>query len=142
MPGCVFQVAGTLFDPDPFLRNSSLSPYSIWHAGEPVAKVGPRANRNHEWSGFRCDVSDVDGDLSLQIQDAMKFLEKHQPDLEKLATDTTVEERRLNFGFDCRLGVGDVAVQGEWLPVDLLRLTGEFRVGIALSIYPPLIKET
>jgi hypothetical protein len=142
MPGCYFKVAGTRFDPDAFLATTALNPYNIWHSGEPVAKVGPRSNRIHEWSGFVCNVSDVDGDLSLQIEDAVKFLDKHKADLVKLAVDPTVEDCRLDFGFDCRVGQEDVVVQGEWLPVELLKLAGDLKVNIALSIYPPLVEES
>ena len=141
MPGCYFQVAGTDFDPDAFLAPTSLNPYSIWRVGDPLAKAGPRASRMHESSGFRCNVSDVDGDLDGQIQDAMTFLCANKADLERLATDTTVEDRRLDFGFDCRLGVGNVAVQGEWLPADFLKMVGDLSVGVALSLYPPTVEE-
>jgi hypothetical protein len=40
------------------------------------------------------------------------------------------------------VGQEDVVVQGEWLPVELLKLAGDLKVNIALSIYPPLVEES
>ena len=41
----------------------------------------------------------------------------------------------LDFPFSCRLGDG-VAVQGDYLPPELLTLAGGLGIGIALSHYP------
>ena len=136
MPGCYFRVSGADFAPDTFLASASLSGYSVWHAGEPLAKSGPRGSRVHHSSGFACDVSNVDGDLDGQLQDANDFLSANHNDLARLATDPNVEDRRLDFGVECRLGIDNVAVQGEWLPVDFLRWVAELRIGVALSLYP------
>lgn len=135
MPGCILQVAGTDFDPDSFLANSTLQSYKVWRRGEPVALRGSRASRMHEWSGFRCDVSGVDGDLRGQVADAIGFISTHRADFERLAVLETVEDRQLDFGYDCRLGNG-IAVQGDYLPVEFLRLVGQFNVAVALSLYP------
>ena len=136
LPGCYLRVAGTDFDPDSYLAATSLKAISVWHIGDPLAAVGPRASRTHEWSGFTCDVSDSDGQLDLQVDDAVAFLTLHRDDLLLLSDDPSVEDRRLDFGFDSRLGVGEIAVQGEWLPVNFLQLVGELQIGVALSLYP------
>ena len=134
MPGCYLRIAGTEFDPDSFLATASLIPASVWHVGDPLAKSGPSASRFREWAGFACDVSDADGDLEQQIDDAIAFLTQHRDDLLLLNADSTIEDRRLDFGFDSRLG--DVAVQGEWLPVDFMRLAADLNIDVALSLYP------
>lgn len=136
MPGCYLRVAGSDFDPDSYLAATSLVPMSRWHAGDSLAVSGPRASRTRETSGFTCDVSDCDGRLDRQIVDAIAFLTRHRDDLLLLNADASVEDRRLDFGFDTRLDVGDVAVQGEWLPVSFLQLTAELQIGVALSLYP------
>ena len=142
MPGCYFQVAGTNFNPDAFLASTTLKAYRTWHVGEQLAEVGPRSSRTHQSSGFRCNVSDADGNLDGQVDDAMTFLSAHKADLERLAIDTAVEDRRLDFGFESRLGVDNVAVQGEFLPVDFLRLVGGLSIGVAFSIYPPTVEKS
>jgi len=48
-----------------------------------------------------------------------------------------IEERQLDFGYDCRLHEPNIAMQGEYLPVELLLLAGSLSFGIALSLYPP-----
>lgn len=137
MPGCVLRVCGTSFDPDAFLQGATLRPYTVWHRGEPQAKVGPWASRVHEHAGFCCDVSDVDGDLRGQLKDAEAFLKRYQDDLTRLAALATVEECQLDFGFTCRLGDA-VVVQGEYLPVSFLLLAGQLKVAVALSLYPAM----
>ena len=142
MPGCYLQIVGAEFDPESFLPGSSLQAYDVWHQGEPMAATGPRSLRFHETSGFRCNVSDVcnvgdlDRELDGQIDDAIAFLSTHHESLVALANDPNVEDRRLDFGFHCRLDQENVSVQGEWLPAPFLQLVGELRIGVALSLYP------
>ena len=136
MPGCYLRVAGTNFNPVLYLATTSLTPTDVWHTGEPLATTGPRASRKRKLSGFTCNVSDFDGQLDQQITDAIGFLTLHRDDLLRLNDDPSVEDRRFDFGFDSRLGVDDVAVQGEWLPVDFLQLVAELQIGVALSLYP------
>ena len=140
MPGCVLRVGGESFDPDAFLQVTTLNAYSVWHCGEAMAKTGPRASQVWEHSGFCCKVSDVDGDLRGQLRDAEAFLMRFQIDLVHLTALPTVK-CQLDFGFDCRLGDEDVAVQGEYLPVSFLQLVGQLKVAVALSIYPALHAE-
>lgn len=135
MPGCVLRVGGKYFDPDDFLQLSTLQAYKVWHRGEAMAEVGPRAFRMWEHSGFCCDVSEVDGDLRGQLKDAEALLMRFQNDLSRLTALPTVEVCQLDFGFDCRLG-DDVAVQGEYLPVSFLQFAGRLKVAVALSIFP------
>ncbi len=136
MPGCVLRVAGKFFDPDAFLQVATLHAYTVWHRGEAMAETGSRASRMWEHSGFCCDVSEVDGDLRGQLRDAEAFLMRFQNDLAHLTALPTVNECQLDFGFDCRLGDGNVAVQGEYLPVSFLQLAGQLKVAVALSLYP------
>jgi len=141
LPGCSFRVAGTNFDPDVFLASTCLNAYRVWHVGEPLAKAGLRASQFHESSGFACDVSAVDGDLDGQLQDAIAFLSANRAALARLANDPTIQDRRLDFGFDCRLDDDNIAVQGEWLPVDFLQLVAELKIGVALSLYPRTVDD-
>lgn len=140
MPGCYFHIDGTEFNPDEFLSQSSFRPYRVWHVGEKISPVGPRSTRVFSDGGFRCNVSDVDGDLSGQIADAISFMHKFCKDLEALTTISVIETRLFDFGFDCRLNETDVGLQGEYLPIEFLDLVAKFRIGVALSLYPALKK--
>lgn len=141
MPGCVLHVTGSQFDPDEFLATSQFRAYGVWRAGEPMWATGSRSNRRHEWSGFSCDVSTVNGDLRGQVKDALEFITQYYAEFEKLAGDHRVEDCRLDFGITCRLGRNRIAMQGEFLPVSFLRLVGAFGIAVAISIYPPLSEE-
>lgn len=140
MPGCILEVTGVEFNPDKFLVNSTLRPYKVWHRGEALAVKGPRAERAHEWSGFRCDVSEVDGELSGQIADAIQFLIAHRADLERLVNLVEVEDCRLDFGYICRLN-DDIVIQAENLPVEFLELVGQLQIAVALSLYQPRLAD-
>lgn len=135
MPGCILRVVGEFFNPDTFLRDSTLQAYKVWHHGDAVAEVGPRASRIWEHSGFCCDVSKVDSDLRRQLCDAESFLRLFQKELTNLTALPTVDECQLDFGFSCRLN-DDVAVQREYFPVSFLQLAGQLKVSVALSLYP------
>lgn len=137
MPGCILHIEGSGFDPDSFLANSTFRAYKVWRRGERVAEKGPRANRIHKRSGFRCDVSEVEGDLSRQIEDAVKFLQTHRREFERLLTIDVVDDCRLDFGYDCRLS-DKIMMQGEYLPVEFLALVGQLQVAVALSLYPAM----
>lgn len=135
MPGCILHVAGPEFSPESFLANSQFRPYKIFHRGEPLAKTGRLASKVFESSGFRCDVSEIYGDLTGQVKDAIRFLSQHSADFERLASDDAVTDCRLDFGYVCRLN-DEICRQGEYLPVEFLALTGKLKVAVALSLYP------
>ncbi|HEY3857560.1 MAG TPA: hypothetical protein VGO67_24525 [Verrucomicrobiae bacterium] len=91
-----------------------------------------------EDSGFSLDVSNIDGELSGQIKDAIVFLRKHQSEISRLVGFPGVDDRRLDFGYDNR----NAFVQCDYLPPELLALTGSLGVGIELSLYSALSDES
>lgn len=143
MPGCILRVGGKSFDPDAFLVRARLKACRTWHAGEPLNHRTPSSNRVFRNSGFQCDVSRNDGKFRQQAEDAEAFLARFRDDLLAVAEDPRVEFCDLDFAYYCRLGERKspsnpsvVAVQGDYLPSSFLRLAGELRVGVALSLYP------
>jgi hypothetical protein len=128
MPGCVLHVSGERFEVDCFLASSTWKPYRVHHRGEATGRAGV----DYEDSGFSIDVSEVDGDLSAEIQDAIRFLQQHQAELARLATISEVTDRRFDFGYYYR----DVFMQSEYLPPELVRLAGTHGIAIELSLYP------
>jgi hypothetical protein len=127
MPGCVLHVNGGDFAVDQFLASASIKPYQVHHRGEPTRPAG----KNYEHSGFRADVSAVDGELQTPIEDAILFLRRYETDLSRLAGMREVSDRRLDFGCFRR----EVAAQFEYLPPELLLLAGRLGIGIELSFY-------
>ncbi len=92
----------------------------------------------HQDSGFSEWVSrDRWDDLGAAIKDVLKFLQTHKKELEKLKRARGVEHIMLDFAYNSRLGTKGFAVQGEYLPVELLQLAGQLNIGIGLSLYPP-----
>ena len=135
---CVLHVCGESFDPAPFLGSVSLAPYASFRKGDRQFPGSVRcADRVHEFGGFKCLVSDRDAkDLPGQIDDAILFLQKYGEDLARLEFEKDVERKGLDFGYDCRLEMENVAVQIEYLPPELLKLCGDLDLGIMLSLYP------
>jgi hypothetical protein len=128
MPGCVLHVRGEEFDVNAFLAESTLKPYDVHCRGDPRRYHGG----HHDDSGFSLDVSDIDGDLTGQVTDAMRLLAEWEPELQRLRSFGGVQDIRLDFGYDRR----DVALQCEYLPPSFLALAGRCGVGIELSLYP------
>lgn len=143
MPGCILRVGGRSFDPEALLNTLCLRANRTWRIGQPFSKSRRYPNRVHKNSGFQCDVSRAHGDLRQQMEEAEAFLSRHLADLSLIAANPQIEFCDLDFGYYCRLGktrsrsAGPVvAVQGEYLPSSFLRLVGELRIGVALSMYP------
>jgi hypothetical protein len=130
MPGCFLHVSGKRFEVDQFLASSTLKPYRVHHLGEPT--IRRRSGELYDDAGFSVDVSEVDGDLSVEVQDAIAFLQRHDAELARLATIPEVSDRRLDFGYYRR----DVFMQSEYLPPELLLLAGAHGIAIELSLYP------
>lgn len=127
MPGCVLRVSGDEFQVDAFLADSNLQPYDVHHRGEIRSR-----SRRHTDSGFRLDVSSADGNLAVEVSDALAFLTTHAAELQRLRDFPGVTDVRLDFGHYRR----DVVAQFDYLPPDLLARAGNLGIGIELSLYP------
>jgi hypothetical protein len=136
MPGAVLHVNGRLFDPDRVLPTLSLQPYQVYRRGEPLAAKGSRSNRYFEVGGFKCVVSEADGLLSDQAEDALAFLKKYHVDLAALRDDSDVETLLIDFGYDLRIDGKKTFMQCDSFSAELLRCAGELGVGFDLSLYP------
>jgi hypothetical protein len=129
-------VAGSGFDVDEFLKNSSLEIIKVFHEGK---KPGPRRPVS-ETSGFNAEVSDRDfDDQEGQIDDALHFVKLHRSELEVLRSLTGVESD-LDFAVETRDGKivdGDeIVVWSIHFPTELLKTLGELEIGIEATIYP------
>ncbi|MFO0970012.1 MAG: hypothetical protein U0793_31050 [Gemmataceae bacterium] len=131
MPGCVLHVEGKDFDVATFLDDCTLAPYMVFHKGEPFRKG---KNGIRDASGFSCLVSDSDGNLSEEFEDAIGFLTKHRESLLRLACLPTVQSKTLDFGYYSRLS-DKYFMQSDTISLDLLRLVSQLGIEIELSLY-------
>ena len=126
---CVLRASGTDFDPETFLAESELragaSP--IYRRGEPRPGKG-----TWQSSGFHVSVSEAEfTDLPAQIRDAVRFLSRHEEELQRLGRFEGVESVCLDFAIERR----DVAVQSEVFDAELLWRAGALDIDLVVSHY-------
>ena len=137
---CVLRVTGSNFDVEEFLRTSGLHPYMAYKAGDPRAPFRSDGSV-YSTSGFRVEVSHAAwSNLPGQVSDACAFLERHAGELRALAALATVEDMRLDFPIELRIGQNVVA-QFDYLPPELIKAAGALGMGIELSTYPTGARE-
>jgi hypothetical protein len=133
---CVLRVAGSKFDVEAFLRTSEMHPAKVFRAADPRSP-SRSDGALYSTSGFSVAVSDADwSNLPEQVADACAFLERHAHELRALAGLETVENLRLDFPVELRMGRKDVVVQFNYLPPELIKLAGALGMGIEVSMYP------
>lgn len=129
----VLRAYGLVFDVDAFLAGCTLPVCAVKRRGEPVFAASQLDGRKHKQSGVHVVASDADlGELPRQIAEATAFLRAEAGQVRRLCEWPGVEGVTLDFGVERR----DVAVQCDFLPPDLVRLTGSLGLGIELSQYP------
>ena len=132
--GCVLRASGSAFEPDAFLKGSTLSPSKVWRKGEARPRIGQMDGTTRSASGINVAVSNADfSDLRQQVQDAIGFLQSNRIELVPLTSFPGVEDVSLDFGIVWR---HDVLTQTDSLPSELVRLAGELRLGVEISHYP------
>ncbi|HEY7697063.1 MAG TPA: hypothetical protein VIE88_01540 [Vicinamibacteria bacterium] len=126
---CVLRASGTDFDPEAFLAESELRAQAnpIYRRGEPRPGEG-----TWQSSGFHVGVSQAElSDLPGQIRDAMRFLSRHEEELQRLGRFEGVEAVCLDFAIDRR----DVAVQSDVFDAELLWRAGALDIDLVVSHY-------
>ncbi|MGH9389242.1 MAG: hypothetical protein ACRD1Z_06460, partial [Vicinamibacteria bacterium] len=111
---CVLRASGTDFDPEAFLAESELRAGAnpIYRRGEPR----PGGGETWQSSGFHVGVSEAElSDLPGQIRDAVRFLSRHEEELQRLGRFDGVEAVCLDFAIESR----DVAVQSDVFDAEL-----------------------
>jgi len=131
---CVLRADGAEFQPEAFLKSSSLLPCAVYQRGEAKFRSKPDGPKR-ESSGFHVDVSDADWDrLGRQVEHAMHFLSQHRPELERLVQFPGVESIELDFPLDARVG-DSCWMQSDTFPAALAKLAGELGIDLTFSIY-------
>ena len=115
-----------------FLLTSCLTPVKVHRKGErrfPNLKRNLKVNKSNS-ANF--DVSRAKfSDLSKQIRDAIRFIKKHELELQRLASLSTKQPPCLDFGLIRR----DVPVQCDQLPTELLREMSKVGLALEMSYY-------
>jgi hypothetical protein len=133
---CVLRASGERFNPDEFLRSSSLVALEVFHRGEPSL---PRSKGELlRTSGFIVSITDVSwSDLPGQVAEVVAFLRGHKTEFVRLAADVTADDIRLRFPTNLRLKPNRILAQFDYLPPILLQEAGPLRMGIEMALYPP-----
>ena len=131
---CVLHVTSETSSFAAFLRETGFPSYQSHEKGE-VSTIGKR--QPYEDFGFSSDVSERElTDLAGQIEDAHAFLRTQEDALRELMSSHNITDIRLDFPYSCRLDE-QIFMQCDYFPPELLRLAGNFGIGIELSHYPP-----
>ena len=129
----ILRVSGKKNDIEDFLKDSNLNPYKVFSAGDPVHPQSAPNGRKITKSGFNISVSDIDfDDYQGQFREAAAFLQEHEDELRRLVQCPNIDSLNIDFG-------ADIYPPG-WcsfrFPHELLRLSGNLRINLELSIYP------
>lgn len=126
---CVLRASGAHFNPDSFLRDSTLRPSNVFLKGNRKAEAGV-----WETSGITVPVSEASlDDFGKQVEEAIEFLRSNREELFRLKTFAGVEDVRLDFAVSRR----EVFDQYQFLHAELVALAGALGMGLEISIYGP-----
>lgn len=132
---CILRCYGEEFDPDAFLADSNLVPYSILRKGEPRLESKP--DELMEYSLVQFCVSHAEWeDFIAQEKDAVQFLRTHYSELKRLAIFPGIGLRLLDFPYHHTIDHETVFRQTDLLSAALVKLAGELGIAIELSLYP------
>jgi hypothetical protein len=113
------------------VQASGLEGIAIFKKGHPRVPGGTVLSRS---SGFNVNVSNADGVLQRQAQDAVRFLKKNARGLARMRRCRAFDGMTLDFGVYYRAST-DTPWSSYRLPVALIELAGTHRVELELSFY-------
>jgi hypothetical protein len=125
---CVLRAIGSDFDVDGFLKDSEVTGAAVFHRGEardPGMTEGPRRAA----SGFNLEIGAASGDdLDTLIQEAGRFLRRHEDELRRLGSFAGVEEVCLDFVLPRQDASGPAV-----FPADFLWQTGALDIDLVVT---------
>jgi hypothetical protein len=131
---CVLHVTSETNSFSEFLRETGFPVYKSYEKGE-IPTIGKQ--RPYDDYGFSSAVSEREwNDFEGQIEDAKTFLITHEKTIRALLSTHDVSDIRFDFPYYCRLDE-HIFMQSDYLPPEFLKIAGELKIGIELSLYPP-----
>jgi hypothetical protein len=138
---CALWISGKNLDVDKLTKKLSIKPCAIYKKGEPLFKLKPNGRKYYD-SGMSFSPSKASFDrLDKQIKDTIRFLQKHNKSLKKLTTNKDTDSSVIDFGIYLRMGYNNIIAQSDYFPSELLKLAGDLKIDLGLSLYPPLQDE-
>ncbi len=129
---CILRIFGRNFEVDEFLKITGLIPIRIYRKGEQARFTESGVQED---SGCNIKISSADFDeFERQKEDALKFLTDQFEQVE-LFKKYQGESADIDFGIRTRFIEEDVYTHTDFLPPELLLVTGKLGIGIALSYY-------
>jgi len=126
MGGCVLRAWGDAFQPEYFLRGSSIEPCNVFTKGARKSE-----GRTWETSGLTVVVSEATDDFAQQVSDALAFLNSNPSELRRLQTSVGLDGLSLDFGVNRKDGF----LQSQLFPSELVSLAAEYSMALEVSIY-------
>jgi len=138
---CILTIAGKNFDVDTFISVSKLKPYKISYKGQPKFKTKPNSEKLSR-SLLSIQTSKAGfNNLNKQISDTVRYLKRNKDKLTHIALTKEIDHAILDFGIDLRIDREKVLYQSDTFPNELLKLAGDLKLDIELSIYPVDMQE-
>ena len=131
---CVLHIQIDSDDLNLILESTRLPIYQVYRKGE---KHRHKKDLVFETNLISCEVSDKDwSDFEGQTLDMVNFLEKHHIDLQSIKDNFDHINWHFDLPYDCRLDENTIN-QNDFLPPELLFLSGRLGIGINLALYQP-----
>ena len=122
MGACVFVASGLRFDVDGYLRTSPFKPVSVFRKGEIPGKESTARSD----AGFVVVVGE--GAVAEQVESAMTFLSRHEPDFQTMRQHG-VDNLLFDFGVERN---GKIQ-ESHYLPPELITRMGQLGLGLIFS---------
>lgn len=131
---CVLHIIIDTEDLDLILESTRLPIYQVYRKGE---KHKHRKDFVFDTNLISCEVSNKDlDDFEGQSTDTIDFLKKHHIDLQSLKDNFEQIDWQFDLPYNCRLNE-ETFNQNDFLPSELLFLSGRLGIGINLSLFNP-----
>ena len=100
--------------------------------GMPIELKPSKSNR----TDFLIEISDKDfEDFNGQVTDAIAFLNTNRVQLFELKNAIPDISWEMDYGYNTKVAIGELAVEGLHLPLELLKLCSELNIEILISLY-------
>ena len=129
---CVLKAFSSTQSFKKFAEATPVPIYSLMEKGQ-IKNQGAATTYSEHRISF--DVSDRDwDDLPGQVEDAVRFLNQWESELQTFISEFKPDEVLLDFPLYSRISE-EIVNQNDYLPSELIKVAGRLGVGIGMSIY-------